>query len=80
MHRAGKPGELAKSAEFTHCTSSPIFPQSKGFVEAAVKIKEILWKVEDGYKAFQLATPLSNDFSPAELLLECHRIGVAATE
>uniref|UniRef100_T1J9L0 Uncharacterized protein n=1 Tax=Strigamia maritima TaxID=126957 RepID=T1J9L0_STRMM len=47
------------------------FPQSNGFVEAAVKIvKWSVKKADDGYRALQLyrSTPLANGFSPAELL------------
>ena len=64
--------QFSKDWGFTHVTSSPKFPQSNGFVESAVKIiKRALKKSEDPYKALQSyrATPLSNGFSPAELLM-----------
>ena len=63
--------QFAKKWEFRHVTTSPRFPQSNGFVEAAVKIiKRSLKKSDDAYKALQnyRATPTPNGFSPAELL------------
>ncbi|XP_064468672.1 uncharacterized protein K02A2.6-like [Ornithodoros turicata] len=63
---------FAKEWSFEHRTSSPRFPQSNGFVEAAVRvIKLSLKKSDDAYKALQSyrATPLGNGFSPAELLM-----------
>ncbi|XP_064469961.1 uncharacterized protein K02A2.6-like [Ornithodoros turicata] len=63
---------FAKEWSFGHRTSSPRFPQSNGFVEAAVRvIKLSLKKSDDVYKALQSyrATPLGNGFSPAELLM-----------
>ncbi|GLV34523.1 hypothetical protein CBL_07167 [Carabus blaptoides fortunei] len=53
-------------------TSSPTFPQSNGFAEAAVKItKARLRKDNHPYRALLAyrSTPLSNGFSPAELLM-----------
>ncbi|KMQ90707.1 hypothetical protein RF55_9508 [Lasius niger] len=64
--------QFAKEWAFKHTTSSPKFPQSNGFIESMVKIiKRGLKKSDAGYKALQSyhATPLSNGFSPAELLM-----------
>ncbi|XP_055913692.1 uncharacterized protein LOC129947228 [Eupeodes corollae] len=50
----------------------PHFPQSNGFIEAAVKIAKLqLKKNADPYKALleYRASPLSNGYSPAELLM-----------
>lgn len=63
--------KFAKEYGFQHRTSSPRYPQSNGFVENGVKIvKNLLKKNTDWYKAVleYRATPLSNGFSPAELL------------
>lgn len=63
--------EFARDYEFAHSTSSPIFPQSNGFAENSVKIvKKILKKNKDPFKALMeyRASPLSNGYSPAELL------------
>ncbi|XP_064482548.1 uncharacterized protein K02A2.6-like [Ornithodoros turicata] len=63
---------FAKEWSFEHRTSSPRFPQSNGFVEAAVRVTKLsLKKSDDAYKALQSyrATPLGNGFSPAELLM-----------
>ena len=57
---------------FRHVTSSPRFSQSNGFVESAVKIvKNLLKKNDDPYVGLMeyRATPLSNGYSPAELLM-----------
>ena len=64
--------QFAKTYGFIHTTSSPRFPQSNGFVEAAVKIvKNLLKKNADPYVALleYRATPLANGYSPAELLM-----------
>ena len=59
---------------FTHIMSSPMYPQSNGAVERAVKIvKDLLNKNEDPYLAL-LAYPstlLENGYGPAELLMGC---------
>jgi transposase InsO family protein len=63
--------KFAKEYGFIHGTSSPRYPQSNGFAEAAVKTVKTLKKTnEDPYKALleYRATPLSNGYSPAELL------------
>lgn len=64
--------KFARDYGFRHITSSPHFPQSNGFVEAAVKIAKLqLKKNADPYKALleYRASPLSNGYSPAELLM-----------
>lgn len=64
--------KFSKEWTFAHKTSSPMFPQSNGFVEAGVKIIKRSWKkTDDAYRALQAyrATPLANGFSPAELLM-----------
>jgi len=64
--------KFAKEYGFIHRTSSPRYPQSNGFAEAAVKtVKTLIKKSQDPYKALleYRATPLSNGYSPAELLM-----------
>ncbi|GLV45981.1 hypothetical protein CBL_02931 [Carabus blaptoides fortunei] len=64
--------KFATDYGFEHRTSSPTFPQSNGFAEAAVRIaKARLSKDNDPYRALLAyrSTPLSNGFSPAELLM-----------
>ncbi|XP_055915467.1 uncharacterized protein K02A2.6-like [Eupeodes corollae] len=64
--------KFARDYGFHHVTSSPHFPQSNGFIEAAVKIAKLqLKKNADPYKALleYRASPLSNGYSPAELLM-----------
>ena len=57
---------------FHHLTSSPRFPQSNGEAERAIqKIKHLLQKAEDPYKALLVyrSTSLHSGYSPAELLM-----------
>lgn len=64
--------KFARDYGFRHITSSPHFPQSNGFIEATVKIAKLhIKKNGDPYKALleYRASPLSNGYSPAELLM-----------
>ena len=63
---------FADAHGFTHRTSSPRYPQSSGVSERAVKtIKGLLKKSDDQYETLLAyrATPLSNGYSPAEILM-----------
>ena len=63
---------FAHQYEFEHITSSPLYPQSNGESERAVKtVKGLLRKEGDPYLALlsYRATPLQNGFSPSELLM-----------
>ncbi|XP_060798261.1 uncharacterized protein K02A2.6-like [Neoarius graeffei] len=63
---------FAESYGFCHVTSSPLFPQSNGEAEHAVKtIKELLRKEANPYLALlsYRATPLQNGYSPSQLLM-----------
>ena len=64
--------EFSQEYQFQHVTSSPLYPQSNGEAERAVKtIKMLLKKESDPYLALQSyrATPLQIGFSPSELLM-----------
>nr|CAI5852327.1 unnamed protein product [Callosobruchus analis] len=63
--------KFSQEYDFKLITSSPLFPQSNGCIEAAVKTaKALIKKNEDIHKALlsYRATPLECGFSPAELL------------
>lgn len=63
---------FAAECEFEHITSSPRYPQSNGEAERAVQtIKNLLTNADDPYRALLAyrSTPLSNSFSPAQLLM-----------
>lgn len=64
--------EFAQGYNFDHVTSSPYYPQSNGELERAVKtIKDLLKKEGDPYLSLLTyrSTPLSNGYSPSELLM-----------
>ena len=64
--------QFARDYNFDHITSSPHYPQSNGEAERMVQtIKNLLKKAKDPYAAIMAyrATPLSNGFSPAEILM-----------
>ena len=64
--------EFAREYQFRHLTSSPIYPQSNGEAEHAVKtINGLLKKESDPYLALlsYRATPLQTGYSPSELLM-----------
>ncbi|CAG7718948.1 unnamed protein product, partial [Allacma fusca] len=64
--------DFARDYGFRHITSSPIYPQSNGFIEAMVKVvKSGMKKNADTAKLLleYRATPLANGYSPAELLM-----------
>ena len=63
---------FAAARGFLHTTSSPRFPQSNGEAERAVKtLKCLLAKSDNPYDTLLAyrSTPLSNGYSPAELLM-----------
>ena len=64
---------FAKKYNFSHVTSSPLFPQSNGQVERAVQtVKKLLKRSDDPYMVLltYCSTPLQwCNFSPAELLM-----------
>ena len=64
--------KFSESYNFVHETSSPYFPQSNGQIEATVKIaKNLIKKNVDIFEALLAyrTTPLSNGFTPGELLM-----------
>ena len=65
--------DFATQYQFTHVTSSPLYPQSNGLAERSVKtVKALLQDTDDPYLALLAyrATPLPwCHFSPAELLM-----------
>lgn len=66
---------FAAEYEFKHVTSNQRYPQSNSKAECAVQtIKNLLKKAADPYRALLAyrSTPLSNGFSPAQLLMGCH--------
>ena len=63
---------FATNYGFTHVTSSPLYPQSNGEAERAVRtVKNILKKNSDPYLGLMAyrATPLQNGASPCQLLM-----------
>ena len=63
---------FTKSYGFTHSTSSPLYPQSNGEAERAVRtMKNILKKNQDPYLGLLAyrSTPLQNRLSPSQLLM-----------
>ena len=68
--------QFCKSYGIDHVTSSPMYPQSNGSAERAVKtVKQLLYKAAEADQDLYLSllayrvTPLSNGFSPAQLLM-----------
>uniref|UniRef100_A0A3B3DJ66 Gypsy retrotransposon integrase-like protein 1 n=1 Tax=Oryzias melastigma TaxID=30732 RepID=A0A3B3DJ66_ORYME len=64
--------KFAEEFQFTHITSSPLYPQANGEAERAVRTIKDLWRKEtDQSKALLAyrATPLEHGFSPAQLLM-----------
>lgn len=64
--------DFAAAYGFRHVTSSPKFTQSNGEAEHHVQtVKQLLKKAQDPYLALLAykATPLSNGYSPAQLLM-----------
>ena len=68
--------KFSREYGFEHITSSPLYPQSNGEAERAVRTVKSLWKKEkDPFLALLIyrATPLEIGYSPAELLM-CRRL------
>ncbi|XP_046348751.2 uncharacterized protein K02A2.6-like [Haliotis rufescens] len=64
--------EFAHQYNFTHITSSPLYPRSNGEAERAVQsCKNMLRKADDPYLAMleYRSTPVSGGLSPSELLM-----------
>lgn len=64
--------DFAVAYGFRHVTCSPKFAQSNGEAEGHVQtVKRLLKKAQDPYLALLAyrATPLSNGYSPAQLLM-----------
>lgn len=64
--------KFAQDYQFKHTTSSPYYPRSNGGAERAVgTVKNLLEKESDPYLALLAyrVTPLSNGYSPSELLM-----------
>ena len=76
---------FASDYQFTHVTSSSLYPQSNGEAERAVgTFKSLLRKEGDPYLALLVyrSTPLAVGFSPAELLMSrrlCTTIPITQT-
>ncbi|CAG7730844.1 unnamed protein product [Allacma fusca] len=63
---------FASKYNFRHVTSSPLYPQSNGFIEGMVKVvKHLIKKNRDLDEALleYRTTPLENGYSPAQLLM-----------
>ena len=68
--------QFAKAYGFTHITSSPLYPQTNGEAERAVKIvKKMLKMTTDPYLALiaYRSTPLSLGYTPSELMM-CYKL------
>ena len=70
--------QFSKEYKFEHITSSPNYSQASGEAERAVQtVKALLNKNDDPHLRTYVAllsycsTPITNDYSPAELLMGC---------